>query len=222
MFIGLTGTPGTGKTSISKILSSRGHNVIHINDLIKEEGLYVDVDKDRDCLVADMDQVRKRVDELSACIGGSTSETRPERSISLKKDQANNFYSGDQGKLSHFQGIIILDSHISHHIADVVIVLRTAPDELRKRLSARAYSEEKIQENVEAECLDVILVEAVQWCRQVFEINTTERSALDVAEDVGEILDYLKDREAGSISEGDDPLDLKYRPGKYDWSCDIF
>ncbi len=213
MFIGLTGTPGTGKTSVSRILTSRGYNVIHINDLIKEEGLYVDVDKDRDCLVADMDRVFERVDELSACMEGNVPVERPAESVSLTE--------GDQYKASGVSDIIILDSHMAHHIADVVIVLRTAPDELRKRLSARAYCEGKIQENVEAECLDVILVEAVQWCKQVFEINTTGRDATDVAGDVEEILISLKDRGDGGISD-DDPLCVKYRPGKYDWSGDIF
>ncbi|MHC1575865.1 MAG: AAA family ATPase, partial [Methanosarcinaceae archaeon] len=41
MLIGLTGTPGTGKTSVSRRLGAEsGCRVIHLNDLIKEEHLY--------------------------------------------------------------------------------------------------------------------------------------------------------------------------------------
>jgi len=49
MLIGLTGTPGTGKTSVSKLLETRrGWKVIYLNDLIKEEHLYSEVDEERD------------------------------------------------------------------------------------------------------------------------------------------------------------------------------
>jgi len=52
------------------------------------------------------------------------------------------------------------------------------------RLEARGYSEEKIRENIEAEALDVILVEAFEWCEKVFEINTTEKSIEETGQDI--------------------------------------
>ena len=73
--------------------------------------------------------------------------------------------------------VTIVDSHLSHHIADIVIVLRTDPAVLKGRLEKRNYSEEKIKENLEAEALDIILAESVEWCDRVFEINTTDESA---------------------------------------------
>ena len=48
--------------------------------------------------------------------------------------------------------------------------------ELEMRLKSRGYSEEKIKENIEAEALDVILVEAFEWCKKVFEVNTTGKA----------------------------------------------
>ncbi|WP_445476375.1 adenylate kinase family protein [Methanococcoides methylutens] len=181
MIIGLTGTPGTGKTSVCRILEDHGYRVIHMNDLIKGEHLYSEVDKERDTVVADMGRVFSRVCELV----------------------------GDD------DGVTILDSHMSHHIADIVIVLRTSPPELRERLKARNYSDSKVEENVEAECLDVILVESVEWCQKVYEVNTTGRNAEDVVEDVEWII-------SGVISGDDSIVYAQYKPGSFDWSEEIF
>ncbi len=38
MYIALTGTPGTGKTSASKILAKRGHSIITVEELAAQHG----------------------------------------------------------------------------------------------------------------------------------------------------------------------------------------
>lgn len=53
--ISITGTPGTGKTSVSKELRSRGYKVIDINDHISENGLFGDKDQSRDTYEIDLD-----------------------------------------------------------------------------------------------------------------------------------------------------------------------
>ena len=64
MLIGLTGTPGTGKTSVSRFLEKKRHwKVIHLNDLIKEKHLYAEVDEKRDAVIADMELVREYLTE---------------------------------------------------------------------------------------------------------------------------------------------------------------
>jgi adenylate kinase len=83
---------------------------------------------------------------------------------------------------------IILEGHFSHHFADWSIVLRLAPFILKSRLEARGYSAPKIKENLEAEALDVILVEAVELCARVDEIDTTGKSPPEVAELVARII----------------------------------
>lgn len=184
MLIGLTGTPGTGKTSVCNLLKERyGYRVIHLNDLIREENLYSEVDEARDTLVVDMDEVSARVCQL----------------VDVNDDDE----------------VTILDSHMSHYIADIVIILRTSPDKLRKRLSHRDYSDAKISENVEAEALDVILVESVEWCDKVFEINTSDVRVDEVVADVDTIIKAL-------LSGDDKDMLLKYSPGSFDWSEDIF
>ncbi len=77
---------------------------------------------------------------------------------------------------------IILDGHVSHLLnVDYTIVLRCAPNILFDRLQKRNYSENKIYENIGAECLDVCLIEALDNCNLVYEIDTTNKT-------IGEIL----------------------------------
>jgi len=166
MRIALTGTPGTGKTTVAALLPYR---VIDINALVKE-GLNFGPDPLHGCLEADMDALARRLEELE----------------------------GDE--------ICILEGHFSHHFADWSIVLRLEPHLLRKRLEARRYSQEKIRENLEAEALDVILVEAVEMCSRVDEIDTSEKTAEEVAMLVTRII------------RGD----LKSPPGQVDWLTDFF
>ncbi|MCK5109715.1 MAG: adenylate kinase, partial [Methanosarcinales archaeon] len=101
------------------------------------------------------------------------------------------------------------EGHLSHHVCDVAIVLRLSPGELKTRLEERGYRGAKISENVEAEVIDVILVEAVEWCGldRVYEINTTGKTVEEVAETIREVLDAIGRR---ITVEG-------HEPGSVDW-----
>jgi adenylate kinase len=168
MQIALTGTPGTGKSTVASLLP---FNVIDINSLVRA-GLNVGVDPVRGCLDADMEALAKHLGK----------------------------------EMESPECITILDGHFSHCFADWAIVLRLAPEILRERLAARGYSEEKIEENLEAEALDVILVEAVESCSRVDEIDTTNRSPEEVA-------DLVKRIVGGEIG---------LPPGQVNWFVDFF
>ena len=56
MRVALTGTPGTGKTTVSDLLAV-DIDVVHLNERIEDKGLYDEVDEDRGSLVADLDAV---------------------------------------------------------------------------------------------------------------------------------------------------------------------
>ncbi|MDM7911991.1 MAG: AAA family ATPase, partial [Methanotrichaceae archaeon] len=60
MQIALTGTPGTGKTTVASLLPYR---VMDINALVKE-GLNLGIDPDRGCLEADVDALAQRLKEM--------------------------------------------------------------------------------------------------------------------------------------------------------------
>lgn len=57
MRVAITGTPGTGKSTVSDLVETDLH-VVHLNDLVQSEGLYTEVDEDRDSVVADLQAVR--------------------------------------------------------------------------------------------------------------------------------------------------------------------
>lgn len=164
MRIALTGTPGTGKTTLASLLPWR---IVDINALVKA-GLNLGRDEERGCLEADMDALAARLDEM---------------------EQA--WPAGEP---------VILEGHLSHHFADRAIVLRLSPSELAIRLEERGYSEAKIRENLEAEALDVILVEAVEMCSRVDEIDTTGKSPQEVAGIVGRIILEGLSRPPGQVN----------------------
>ncbi|WP_338741790.1 adenylate kinase family protein [Haloplanus salilacus] len=63
--VAVTGTPGTGKTTATTLIDGP---VVHLNDLIHEEGLWADRDDDRDSLVADLDAVREALGDWSGVV----------------------------------------------------------------------------------------------------------------------------------------------------------
>jgi len=69
-----------------------------------------------------------------------------------------------------------VEGHIAHLLpCDRIVVLRCRPDILKNRLASRNYREEKILENIEAEVLDVCLIETVEEFKpyQILELDTT-------------------------------------------------
>ncbi|MFC7096255.1 adenylate kinase family protein [Halobaculum marinum] len=65
----VTGTPGTGKTTATDVLAAeRSVEVVHLNDLIREEGLYTERDEERDSLVADLDAVEANLGDWTGVV----------------------------------------------------------------------------------------------------------------------------------------------------------
>lgn len=141
--IGITGTPGTGKSAVAAELLRRGHDVTDLK--LTSQSFVIGHDTDRDADMVDVD---------------AWAEAFPYTEGYL------------EGSLAHFLS------------CDKIIVLRCRPDVLRARLEPRGYSPEKIRENCEAEALDVILIETVEWyaSEQIYEIDTTNKDVLSVAD----------------------------------------
>ena len=102
---------------------------------------------------------------------------------------------------------MILEGHFSHLLdPDIAIVLRCSPAVLEKRLKKKGWPEKKIHENVEAEAVDVVLIEALENVPEVLEIDTTEMTDSQVARAIEKII-------AGERK--------KYRVGNVDWSQEV-
>lgn len=140
MKIALTGTPGTGKTTVS---SSLDRPVIDLKQFMRENGI---------------------------------GEQKEELEVDVKELKQE--FSTDRED-------VVIEGHLSHHLdVDVCVVLRCHPGQLEDRLSGRDYSEAKIEHNLEAEALDVILQEAIIENQDVIEVDTTGREVGEVVEEV--------------------------------------
>ncbi len=132
MRIGITGTPGTGKTTIASILS-KSYNlpVISLSHLVLENKLWEDHDKERDSYVIDEERLITELEEW----------------------------------IQHNPKGYIIEGHVLDllpaHWFDVIIVVRTSPRILIQRLKQRGYSSRKIDENMEAEIMEVCLTDAM-------------------------------------------------------------
>ncbi len=105
------------------------------------------------------------------------------------------------------RGPVVVEGLLAHMLPKRylthVVVLRTRPRILERRLRARKYSKTKTRENVEAEALDIILWEAVKihGINRVYEIDAT---GLKPGAAVKLFLDALTSK-------------ISLRPGKINW-----
>lgn len=60
MRVAVTGTPGTGKTTATELVET-DLELVHLNEVVREEGLHSEVDEERDSVVADFDAIREHL-----------------------------------------------------------------------------------------------------------------------------------------------------------------
>ena len=169
----ITGVPGVGKTSVSRIISERlDWPHIEISKLAKEERLITVYDERRDTEEVDQKLVKTRISEI----------------VEASKSP------------------LVVEGHFAYNvvpreIVNFAIVLRRAPWVLQYELSARGYSDEKIRENMEAELIDLCLIEAVEALgpEVVCEINTTDKAPEEAANEVIAIIYKRKPCRRGLI-----------------------
>ncbi len=148
----ITGTPGTGKTIISRRLSNKiDAKCISLNELATSENFSEDYDEDRDTYITNTEKLTLHLKILLS---------------RAKKDNVKN---------------VIIEGHfadiVPNKFIDIVFVLRCHPDILKERLEERNYKGEKVKENLQAEILgnsaNYILHKELQC--PIYEIDTSNK-----------------------------------------------
>lgn len=109
--------------------------------------------------------------------------------------------------LDKVHGDMVVEGHLSHLLhPEIAVVLRCSPAVLEKRLRTKGWAEKKVRENVEAEAVDVILIEAMESVPVVLEVDTTKKTPAKVGEAIEDIISGER---------------KKYRAGRVDWSQEV-
>ncbi len=158
----VTGTPGTGKTTVSTILSKKlGASHIELSRFSIENGYVVEDDVERDTKVVDME-----------ALGSAVMGIIQESSSPVIVD-------------GHYAHDLVDEALISY-----LFVLRKRPWDLKEVLETRQYGSEKVWENLEAEIMGVITGEALElFPSKVIEIDTSDRTPDETAEQINAIID---------------------------------
>lgn len=158
----ITGTPGTGKTSVCQMLSTKKRWIhIEVNSLVAEGEYYLGYDADRDSMIIDEPLVVQSIEKklsltpIKICISGPILEVNP-------------------------------------NLIDRIFVFRLDIPELRKRLKQRGYSTTKVEENIEAEIMDISYMETLERFppEKVTQIETGGKSLPEIVSEILKMLNY--------------------------------
>ena len=171
MIVAISGTPGTGKTEVARVLveklnEERGvesWRLIDLNKMAEQKKLYSGYDKKRDCRIVDIDALSQEIGRI-----------------------------GDQD--------IVVESHYAHEMpADLIIILRANPGELRGRLIKKSWKTAKVEENIMAEIMEVCKSEALETGKRVFEVDTTKKKPEKVAEEILSLIELTPPKIEGDL-----------------------
>lgn len=171
MIILITGTPGVGKTTVSRILAKRlGAVVIHINELVNKKHIYTGIDEKKGYKIVDLDVLFKEINLII-------------------QENNDSEYIIIEGHLSHL-----------FEESDIVIVLRANPHVLRDRMISKGWMDSKIRENIEAEIIDLCSYESFEIHEdKVNEIDTSNFSPQKVADSIINVINGNKKFPVGNV-----------------------
>ncbi|MHA2290370.1 MAG: adenylate kinase family protein [Promethearchaeota archaeon] len=161
----VSGTPGTGKTTISNNISNYlKAKVISLNELAISENLIENYDTKRE-----------------------TSVINNKKVINFLTNLIENYKKDDPD-------FLIIESHFSDIVPiqyiNFVVVLRCDPDELYQRLKKRGYKKEKIRENVQSEilgnCVNYFINKTLNT--PILEVDTTNNNIESITKTIIDIL----------------------------------
>lgn len=170
----ITGTPGVGKTTISKALATKLRALyLSVGDLVKTENLILGVDVERQTLIADLKKLRERINSI--------------------------IFSSSQDVIvdGHYASDVT-----SRNLVSYAFVLRRDPDDLKIKLKEKGFKELKILENVTSELLDVCLIDTVNNYGTEL-VNEIDVLFMTIDGVINEILTILKGKKTVKVENVD-------------------
>jgi adenylate kinase len=157
-WIGLTGTPGTGKTTVAHLLNEC--SVYSVSELSKQHGCLGEIDSHDMSREIDIDSLNN----------------------SLEKQGINLQLKGSASSCE----TVIIEGHLSHLLpVSAIVILRCEPDILHERLNSRNWSSEKIRENTEWELMVGPWIELVNHKNNdlpIIEIDGSDNSPEEIVQ----------------------------------------
>ena len=142
----ITGTPGTGKSTVANYIAAKFKFIkINIKQIIRTHNLSECYDNKRKCNVVDEKKFAKAMEK------------------EIVENKGKNILLDSH--LSHY---------ISPKKVDLCIVCNCDISVLNVRLKKRRYNKEKIRENLDCEIFDVCYNEALEFGHNVIKLNTTK------------------------------------------------
>jgi adenylate kinase len=168
----ITGTPGVGKTTVSKVIAQKkGFRLIELNALAKE-GRIEGKDPERDAMIVKPRAIKAALRKI------------------FKGSRDTFIIEGHFGEI------------VPQEYVRLAIVIRIDPELLKERLAKRGYADSKIKENVEAELVDSCLIGATDAFgeERVREIDATSLSEETLVGEVSAAIDGNGGLPAGSVN----------------------
>ncbi|KCV70743.1 hypothetical protein H696_03094 [Fonticula alba] len=186
----ITGTPGTGKTTLAGLVTSAlpDYQLLEVGKVVAQRNLHCGRDESFDTLILDEDLL---LDEMELILGGDDAGGR-----GVEPQHAARGGSGGW----------VVDYHSSDLFPerwfDMVIVLRSSTSILNDRLVMRSYSEKKISENIMCEIMDVSFNEALEAYHPSRVLSLPSDSIEEMSDNVSRVVEWAEAWEQSMSTHG--------------------